>query len=136
MAHPLPRRSTPMKGINHPTNDVTLNPSGNESILDVAERADVSRRRFIQGAASAPMLAAAGGLTLSGLTNTVRAATNPCGASTTVGIGFANLPAALAPVPDAVRVAAGHKVELLVAWGDPIMPGGVPFKGDASETAA
>ena len=27
-----------MKGINHPTNDVTLNPSGNESILDVAER--------------------------------------------------------------------------------------------------
>jgi hypothetical protein len=125
-----------MKGINHPTNDETLNPSGNESILDVAERADVSRRRFIQGAASAPMLAAAGGLTLSGLTNTVQAAANTCGASTTVGIGFANLPAALAPVPDAVRVAAGHKVELLVAWGDPIMPGGVPFKGDASETAA
>ncbi len=125
-----------MKGINHPTNDLTLNPSGNESILDVAERASASRRQFIKGAASAPMLAAAGGLTLSGLTGTVQAATTACAATTTVGIGFANLPAALAPVPDAVRVAAGHKAELLVAWGDPIMPGGAAFRGDASETAA
>lgn len=39
-------------------------------------------------------------------------------------------------MPDAVRVAAGHKIELLVAWGGPIMPGGAPFKGDASEMAA
>ena len=104
-----------MKGIHHPTNDLTLNPSGNESILDVAARADASRRRFIKGAASAPMLAAAGGLTLSGLTGTVQAATGSCAPSTTVGIGFTNLPAARAPVPDAVRVAAGHKAELLVA---------------------
>ena len=123
-----------MKGINHPTNDLTLNPSGNESILEVAQRADAGRRRFIKGAASAPMLAAAGGLTLSGLTQTVKAAT--CAANSTVGIGFDNLPAQLAPVVDAVRVAAGHKADLLVAWGDPIMPGGTAFRGDATETAA
>lgn len=125
-----------MKGINHPTNNLTINPSGNESILDVAQRAHASRRTFIKGAASASMLSAAGGLTLSGLTGTVQAA-GTCGvASTTVGIGFDNLSPALAPVVDAVRVAAGHQAALLVAWGDPIMPGGTAFRGDASETAA
>ena len=122
-----------MKGSFHPTNDLTLNLSGNESIHDVIDKVSSSRRMFIKGAASAPVLAMVGGVTLSGLVGTVHAA---CVDGTAVPIGFDNLPAALAPVPDAVRVAAGHTTKLLVAWGDPIMPGGLPFSGTASETAA
>jgi len=33
-------------------------------------------------------------------------------------------------------VPAGYTAQLLVAWGDPIMPGGTAFAGNASETAA
>ncbi|WP_428827761.1 PhoX family protein [Azonexus sp. IMCC34842] len=121
-----------MKGKSHPRNDLTLNPSGNDSILDVISRLDVSRRRFVQGSASAGMLAAAGGITLSGIVNTVEAAA----AAPVVGIGFEPVPASLAPVADVVTVPAGYTAKLLVAWGDPIMPGGVAFKSDASNTAA
>ena len=121
-----------MKGKSHPTNDLTLNPSGNESIIDVIARLDVSRRRFVQGSASATMLAAAGGITLSGIVNSVEAAE----AAMAVGIGFAGIAPSLAPVVDKVTVPAGYTANLLVAWGDPIMPGGVAYKADASNTAA
>ncbi|MDP3538856.1 MAG: PhoX family phosphatase [Azonexus sp.] len=121
-----------MKGKSHPTNDLTLNPSGNDSIFDVIGRLDVSRRRFVQGSASATMLAAAGGITLSGIVNTVEAAE----AAMAVGIGFEGIPPSLAPVADMVTVPTGYTAKLLVAWGDPIMPGAVAFKADASNTAA
>ena len=121
-----------MKGKSHPTNDLTLNQSGNESILDVIGRLDVSRRRFVQGSASATMLAAAGGITLSGIVNTVEAAV----AGPLVGIGFTSVPADTAPVADAVTVPTGYTAKALVAWGDPIVAGGVAFKADATNTAA
>ncbi|MEF8718894.1 MAG: PhoX family phosphatase [Candidatus Accumulibacter necessarius] len=123
-----------MKGKAHPSNDLTINPSGNESIFDVIGRVDLSRRRFVQGSASAGMLVAAGGLTLSGIVNTVEAAEN-----FPVGIGFSSIPASLASlgaVADRVTVPAGYTAAALVSWGDPIMPGGVAFKADASNTAA
>ncbi|UCV28981.1 PhoX family protein [Ferribacterium limneticum] len=121
-----------MKGIKHPKNDLTINPSGNDSIFDVIGRVEVSRRRFIQGSASASMLAAAGGLTLSGIVGTVEAAV----AAPVVGIGFTGVPASLAPVADVVTVPAGYTAKALVAWGDPIMAGGVAYKADATNTAA
>lgn len=121
-----------MKGNSHPSNDLTVNPSGNESIYDVIGRVEVSRRRFVQGTASAGMLAAAGGVTLSGLVNTVHAATPLA----TPGINFEGVAADTAPVADAVIVPDGYTVNCLVAWGDPIMPGGVAYKADASNTAA
>lgn len=121
-----------MKGNSHPSNDLTVNPSGNESIHDVIGRVEVSRRRFVQGTASAGMLAAAGGVTLSGLVGTVQAATPVA----TPGINFAGVAADTAPVADAVVVPDGYTVNCLVAWGDPIMPGGVAFKADASNSAA
>ena len=76
-----------MKGKSHPTNDLTINPSGNPSIHDVIAQAGVTRRRFVQGGVGSAALAAAGGLTLGGLVNTVHAAPvppSPCcdGAST------------------------------------------------------
>jgi len=125
-----------MKGINHPKNDLTINPSGNPSILDVVARVNVSRRRFVQGTASAGVLAAAGGVTLSGLVGTVEAAM-PSGMS--VGIGFDGIPASLASggrVADVVAVPNGYTANLLVSWGDPIVPGAPAFKSDASNSAA
>lgn len=129
-----------MKGNSHPKNDVTINPSGNESIRDVIEQVDPSRRKFMQTGLSAAALASAGGLTLGGLTRTVEAHGyggpsygNPFFGSP--GIGFKQVPASLAPVADLVTVPEGYTAELLVAWGDPIMPGGKPFAGDASESA-
>ena len=121
-----------MKGTKHPKNDQTLNPSGNESIFDVISRVEISRRRFVQGSASASMLAAAGGLTLSGIVGTVEAAV----AGPVVGIGFTGVPADTAPVADAVTVPVGYTAKALVAWGDPIVAGGVAYKADATNTAA
>ena len=95
-------------------------------------RVEVSRRRFIQGSASASMLAAAGGLTLSGIVGTVEAAV----AGPLVGIGFTSVPADTAPVADAVTVPAGYTAKALVAWGDPIVAGGVAYKADATNSAA
>jgi hypothetical protein len=135
--HPLDLEHS-MKGILHPINETTLNPSGNESIRDVIDRVDVSRRTFIKGAASAGVLAAAGGLTLSGLVNSVQAAPVPTSLGF-AGIGFESIPPALASggaVADMVAVPAGYTVKVLVSWGDPIMPGGVAFSADASNTAA
>ncbi len=124
-----------MKGSKHPKNDLTLNASGNPSIHDVIAQVDESRRLFVKGSASATALAAAGGLTLSGLVNTVHAAPVPASLGFP-GIGFESIPASLAPVADAVRVPAGYTVRSFVSWGDPIMAGGVPFAADASNTAA
>ncbi len=123
-----------MKGINHPKNDQSLNASGNESILDVIENTDLSRRRFMQTTVSASVLSAIGGVTMSGIVNSVEAAPlNPRNGFD--GIGFDSIPPSLAPVADAVTVPAGYKVEILHAWGDPIMQGAPDWQEDASQDA-
>ena len=125
-----------MKGVSHPKNDASLNASVNESIHDIIERVDTSRRRFMQTSIGAATLTVAGGVTLGGLMQTVEAhGANDHGAMKYPGIGFAGVPAGRAPLLDRVTVPAGYTAELLVAWGDPIMAGGRPFRGDASETA-
>ncbi|MBL8350655.1 MAG: PhoX family phosphatase [Burkholderiaceae bacterium] len=131
-----------MKGHSHPTNDVSLNPSGNRSIRDVIDAVSTSRRQFVKGGVGAAALATAGGLTLGGLVSTVQAAPVPPGPGFP-GIGFDSIPASTdidpgtgSKLADMVKVPAGYTAQLFVAWGDPIMPGGAPFIGDASETAA
>jgi len=134
-----------MKGLSHPKNDVSLNTSSNESILDVIDRIDVSRRSFVRGGVSAGALAAAGGLSLGGLVQTVQAAVSAPGM--TYPIGFANVPVntralnvslggSASAVVDKLTVPVGYTAKLLVAWGDPIMAGGPAFVGDASQDAA
>ncbi len=130
-----------MKGSSHPKNDVSLNPSGNPSIVDIIDQVSQGRRQFLRTGFSAAALASAGGLTLGGLVNTVHAAPIPPSAGFP-GIGFESIPAqtralngSATAVLDQVRVPAGYKAELFVAWGDPIMPGGAPFNGNASQTA-
>jgi len=124
-----------MKGVSHPTNDVSLNPSSSQSIRDVIDRVDANRRQFIKGSVSAAALASAGGLTLGGLVSTVQAAPVPPSLGFP-GIGFDSLAASRAPVADIVKVPPGYTANVFVAWGDPIMPGGAQFTGTAIETAA
>ncbi len=131
-----------MKGNSHPRNDASLNPSSNPSIRDVIDAVDASRRQFVKGGAGAAALVTAGGLTLGGLVSTVQASVSSSIPSFP-GIGFANVPASTDINPgagfavvDMVKVPVGYTASLFVAWGDPIMPGGAPFTGSASETAA
>lgn len=131
-----------MKGSSHPTNDVSLNASGNESIRDVIDQVDASRRRFVKGGVGAAALASAGGLTLTGLVGAVQAAPVPPSLGFP-GIGFDSIPAstdidpsAAFAVLDRIAVPAGYTAQVFVSWGDPIMPGGAAFLSDASQTAA
>jgi len=130
-----------MKGRQHPTNDVTLNPSGNESIRDVIARVDESRRRFLRTSVSASVLAAMGGISLGGFVRTVEAAPIAPGLGF-AGIGFDSISANLLNAAtdllekDLVSVPAGYTAEVLVAWGDPIMPGAQNWDVAATQTAA
>lgn len=128
-----------MKGVHHPKNDESLNPSSTPTIFDVIEQADESRRRFIKGSVGSAALAAAGGLTMSGFVQTVQAAPVPPSVGFP-GIGFESIapslrqPGDLPPV-DLVTVPSGYTARLFVAWGDPIVAGGAVYLADASQTA-
>ncbi|MBD0261542.1 MAG: PhoX family phosphatase [Tolypothrix sp. Co-bin9] len=130
-----------MKGSLHPKNNVTLNPSGNESILKVIERMGMSRRRFILTAASASALTVVGEVSIGGFLRSVEAAPIPPGPGFR-GIGFKSIPPNLNNPEtgllekDLVSVPVGYKAEVLVAWGDPIMPGGQNWQPDVSQNAA
>ena len=126
-----------MKGKTHPNNDTSLNTSGNRSIVDVVAEVNASRRRFVQTGVGAATLASLGGVSLAGFSAAVGAAPARAGSPLTVPISFTPIGPALAgSSTDKVVVPPGYKAELFVAWGDPIMPGGVPFSGTAVETAA
>jgi uncharacterized protein len=99
----------------HPENDITLNPNPNESILDVIERVEPGRRRFLKftvGGAAMSMTA----LPMS--MKAAHAAPAPVG-----GIGFTQLAADTAPITDAVSVPAGYTARTFYSWGDPISSG-------------
>jgi secreted PhoX family phosphatase len=124
-----------MKGSQHPSNDVSLNPSGNESIREVIARTDLGRRTFIKTALSASVLAGIGGLSMNGIIRAVQAAPIPP-ADGFAGIGFESIPPSTAPVADRVEVPPGYRVQVLASWGDPIMPGGRNWTEGATQDAA
>jgi secreted PhoX family phosphatase len=130
-----------MKGKQHPSNDVALNRSGNESIRDIIARVDERRRTFLKGSISAGVVAALGGVTLGSLPRQAGAAPIPPGPGF-AGIGFESIPPnlhnpALGRLDrDLVTVPNGYKAEILVAWGDPIMPGAVNWDPAATQDAA
>jgi len=130
-----------VKGRFHPKNDVTLNPSRNESILDVIDRVSVSRRKFIMTAAGASILTVLGETSIGGFLQSVEAAPIPRGLGFG-GIGFKSIPPNLLnPTTgtlekDLVSVPEGYTAKVLIAWGDPIMSGAPTWLADASQNAA
>ncbi len=130
-----------MKGHLHPKNDITINPSGNESILDVIGRVSMKRRRFITTTAAATAATVFSDIAISGFLQTVEAAPVPAGLGF-AGIGFESIePNLLNPATgllekDLVTVPKGYTARILSAWGDPIMPGAPNWLPDASQDAA
>ena len=130
-----------MKGKFHPKNNITLNPSGNESILDVIGRVSMKRRRFMITTAATSAVTVLGDISLGGFLKTVAAATVPAGLGFG-GIGFESIePNLLNPATgllekDLVTVPQGYTAKVLSAWGDPIMPGAPDWLPDASQDAA
>ena len=129
-----------MKGKLHPRNDQTINPSGNESIHDVIARVDAGRRQFLKSSLSASVTAAvAGSLGSAGLLGyaaPAAAAPIPASANGFGGIGFDSIPPTRAPVVNEIRLPPGYKVDVLLAWGQPIMPGAPEWRQDATQDAA
>lgn len=95
----------------------TSNESANASILDLIEQRKLSRRGFLKGSLGATVgataMAVLSGSVVDGLTNYAKAAPSPLG-----GIGFAPVPANVAPMTDGVTVPSGYTARVLVAWGD------------------
>jgi secreted PhoX family phosphatase len=82
----------------------------------------LSRRRFLQGS-SLGLAAFLGGGSLTALAGTAR---------TDTLLDFAPVPASSA---DEVRVPEGYRVEPLISWGDPILPGAPAFDASGNSSA-
>ena len=104
-----------MSSMQHPDNDLTINPSGNESIRDVMDRF-TGRRNFIKGSLATATFASLGGFSLESLANgAYTGSPSPAG-----GIGFTGVPANIAPMTDGITVPSGYTARVLIAWGDAI----------------
>jgi hypothetical protein len=96
--------------------DSVSNDSSNESILDLIERRQISRRDFLKTSAGATAAAVIGGTVVDGMTNVAEAAPLPPDS-----IGFTAVPANLytnGANDDMVTVPQGYSARTLVAWGD------------------
>lgn len=106
--------------------DSIANPSGNDSILDLIEARQLSRRSFLKTSLGATALALAGG----GVAGQALAQPKPKALDTAMatlrspspsgGIGFTPVAPNLLPMTDAVTVPQGYTAKVLVAWGDPL----------------
>ncbi|WP_439537103.1 PhoX family protein [Methyloversatilis sp.] len=99
----------------HPDNNVTINPTDNESIRDVLA-AFTGRRNFMKGSIGTAVLASMGGFSLEALA----AGYVPSPTPTNGGIGFTGVPANIAPMTDGITVPNGYTAKIFISWGDAI----------------
>ncbi|WP_018410237.1 PhoX family protein [Methyloversatilis thermotolerans] len=104
-----------MSSIQHPDNDLTINPSGNESIRDVMARFQ-GRRNFMKGTLATATVVSIGGFSVESSADSGYASSpSPAG-----GIGFTGVPANVVPMTDGITVPPGYTARVLIAWGDAI----------------
>jgi secreted PhoX family phosphatase len=106
-----------MSSQQHPDNDLTINPSGNESIRDVMDRF-TGRRNFMKGSLATATFATLGGFSMESLAGGFPGYTgspSPAG-----GIGFTGVPANIFPMTDGITVPSGYTAKTFIAWGDAI----------------
>ena len=111
----------------HDTDDIGSNHSGNPHLQGLIE-ARVQRRSFLGGTLA---VAATGFFGGAALAPTEARASN--GRGSRPRLGFDEVPTS---TEDAVIVPEGYTWHVLAPWGTPLLPGAVPFKEDASNTAA
>ncbi|MGH1506139.1 MAG: PhoX family protein [Acidimicrobiales bacterium] len=106
------------------------NRSGNRTFAEVAD-ARLARRRLLKGG----MIGAAAFIARP----TLAAAEGPHPTSYVPGPASPDPLLSFKPIPtnttDAVTVPTGYSAQAIVPWGDPIVPGGPAFRGDASNSA-
>jgi secreted PhoX family phosphatase len=112
-----------MSSVFHPSNDETINPSGNASIRDVIDQFS-GRRTFLKGTLAAGVLTGLGGFGTNALAYTPSPA--PVGGGITfTGVG-PNRPSNPGGYIDAITVPVGYTCKVLVAWGDAVGIPGAP----------
>jgi uncharacterized protein len=115
-----------MTMIERPEDDVVRSDKGTGATFQEIVERRLSRRDFLKGAAAASALVV--GATTLGKAGTAAAQEQPQQA---MRLAFA----AIQPdTEDRTLVAEGHKVDVLLRWGDPIMPGALEFD-PANQTA-
>ena len=107
------------------------NTSGNGYFADVVE-ATLTRRTVLRGAGSALVLALSSRLVHADVAS---AQMGSAGANSGTGLSFAPIQATDRLVDD-VRVPRGYRWDLLLRWGDPILPGGPAWSYDSQTPAA
>ncbi|MCU0811015.1 MAG: PhoX family phosphatase [Thiobacillaceae bacterium] len=105
--------------------DTVVNTSGNESILDLIEQREISRRGFLKtslgATAGATAMAVLGTNVVDGMTNVAEAkhfGHGGHGYHASGKIGFDSVLPNVAPMVDKVTVADGYDLKVLVSWGD------------------
>lgn len=95
----------------------TTNNSTNNSILEIIEKRQLTRREFLKSSAGTTagitVLATMGAATMDSLISPAEAA-----AHSTEKMGFASISANTVPMTDGVTVPDGYTAKVLVSWGD------------------
>ena len=109
------------------TDDIGSNQSANPHLADMIE-VRIKRRSFLGGSLAVAATGFFGGSALAStdLRNGRARGLPP-------QLGFAEVPTSLA---DTIVVPPGYTYHVLAPWGTPLLPGAVPFRENASDTAA
>ena len=116
-----PVKRTDMEDLSFDEFDEIVNPRPEENDFDRIVEAALDRRGFLGGVLAFGSFAALGGALSP---STAQAATNR--------FAFDQI---AANTSDAITVPEGYKVDVVVRWGDPILPGGAEFDHETRGTA-